>query len=417
MTITTMAPDGRTAPSPVADYDAHRRAQARAAGQPIERTAAPAIFGAMKAGAPVDLAMVWTDEAGSLAYFCARETRSPTKLTIAALDRALALPPRDVDDPNAKYADLDQPRRLVVSDHATLRRMMGWVNVIAATAPADDYAAASVHRRLQVSARLVASTRLVVLTRALARKFWLPAQYDPEDFGAWRRAFRYGSGATTLSVMKGLIDLASDGKACTDWANRAFNAESYALMSAAYPGLRPAVAAFRRVETADTAARAILTTDPLMRERGLLDGSVSLLRIMQLAGGQFTATVAQPFKLRAGKSILLVDPDQDSPGEWAESTLTGVTVQRVGGEDTLLVTVAAGGRAKKLGALLEKVMRPGGRRALYVTEAPYLPFSQSDSKATRWTTPTAARIENDHAKGAPRRDIPLDVIVAGAPTA
>lgn len=419
MTITATDASGRATATPVADYDANRRTQARAAGQPLERTIAPAIFGSPKEGEPVDLAMVWTDENGSLAYFCARDMRTPDKLTVDALDRALTLPPRDPNAPDARHRDLEHARRLVVSDHSTLRRVMAWVNVIASTSAADDYTPASVSRRLQVSSRLVASTRLVVLTRALARKFWLPAQYDPEDFGAWRRAFRYGSGASTLSVMTGLVDLASEGKVHGKWAREAFNSESYALLSSAYPGLRSAVAAFRRIETADTAVRAILTTDPMLRERGLLDGSLSSLRILNREQSHFTATVSTPFKLRAGKSILLIDPHEDSPGAWADTRLDAVTVARIGDQDQLIAKIASSSTARRtsLGALLDKAMAPGASRTLYITESPYLPFASSDARASRWTVPSAARMENDRTQGKPRRDIPLDVIVAGAPTA
>lgn len=418
--MTTLAADasGRATATPVADYDAQRRAQARAAGQPVERTIAPAIYGAPKAGADVDLAMVWTDENGSLAYFCAREMRTPGKVSVDALDRALTLPPRDPNAPEARHRDLECPRRLIVADHATLRRLMAWVNVKASTSAAEDYTPASVHRRLQVASRLVASTRLVVLTRALARKFWLPAQYDPEDFGAWRRAFRYGAGASTLSVMTGLVDLASEGKVHTKWAHEAFNSESYALLSSAFPGLRSAVAAFRRIETADTAARAILTTDPLLRERGLLDGSLSSLRILTREHGHFTATVSTPFKLRAGKSVLLIDSHEDAPGAWAETRLDAVTVARIADQDQLIAKVNAGtGRGRSnLSAVIDRAMAPGSSRTLYITEAPYLPFATSDARASRWTIPSANRMENDRTQGKPRRDIPLDVIVAGAPT-
>lgn len=416
MTITAIDASGRATATPVTEYDAHRRAQARAAGQPIERTVAPGIFGAMREGGTVDLVMVWTDENGSLACYCPTEDRAPTKVTINALDRALTLPPRDANAPDARHPDLETPRRLVVADHATLRRLMAWVKVVASTCPPDDHTPASVYRRLQVASRLVASTRLVILTRALARKFWLPSQYDPEDFGAWRRAFRYGSGATTVSVMKGLIDLASEGRVFGKWARDAFTSESFALQSAAYSGLRSAVAAFRRIENADTAARAILATDPLLTERGMLDGTLSRLRILNRESEHFTATVTTPFKLRAGKTILLIDPDATDPGEWAETALQAVTVHRMGDQDQLVVKVAATTRARtNLSSLLNRVTAAGASRALFVTEAPYLPFGTSDARASRWTIAAQDRIDTDRAR--PRRDIPLDVIVAGAPTA
>lgn len=419
--LTQLATGGATASTATAtktgEYDEHHRAQARAEGRPTERMLTPGIFGAMKKDSAVDVALVWTDQSGSLSYFCARESRTPVRLTIAALDLALALPARDQNDPTARYSGLDTPRRLIVSDHQTLRRLMAWVKVAASSAPADDYEAASVHRRLTVASRLVASTRLIVLTRALTRKFWLGAQYDPEDFGAWRRAFGFGAGATTMSVMAGLVDLASEGRVHPEWARQAFAAESFALLSAGYPGLRSAVAAFGRVETADTATRAIMMTDPLLHERSLMDGSLSSLRILNVADKSFTAVVSTPFKLRAGKQILLIDPHSPDPGAWADTMLQGVTVARLGGQDQLIATIAtASSRARSnLSTIIAGALASNGRNLL-VAESPYLPFAKADSGAARWTAASATRMEADAAAGKPRRDIPLDVIVAGAPT-
>lgn len=419
MTTLTLASTGRGTPTPIQEYDESRRAQARAAGRPVERTLAPGFFGELRDGGLVDVAMVWTDESGNLVYFCADESRTPTRLTIEALDLALTLPARATDERAAAYAGLVTPRRLIVSDHTTLRRVMAWVNVTSSTAPEGDYLASSVGRRLSVASRLVASTRLVVLTRALTRKFWLGAQYDPEDFLAWRRAFGFGSGATIQSVMAGLVDLASEGRVFAKWAREAFSSESFALMSASYPGLRAAVSTFRRIEAADTATRAILATDPLLRERALLDGSVSSLRILNVTERSFTATVSTPFKLRPGKTVLLIDPTDTAPGGWAETGLEAVTVNRIGDQDQLVVRITgASSRSKtNLRAMIADA-QTNGSRSLLITESPYMPFGRADSKADRWTQPSALRIEVDTAKFAAtgRRDIPLDIIVAGAPT-
>ena len=417
--MTTIASTGRGTSTVICEYDETQAAKARAAGRPVERTMAPGFFGALREQGDVDTAIVWTDESGNMVYFCAAESRVPTRLTIAALDLALTLPPRASDERAAAYAGLVTPRRLIVSDHQTLRRVMAWVKVASATAPEGDYLAASVGRRLLVASRLVASTRLVVLTRALARKFWLGTQYDPEDFVAWRRAFGFGSGATLQSVMAGLVDLAAEGRVFGKWAREAFNSESFALLSASYPGLRAAVATFRRIEAADTATRAILATDPLLRERALLDGSVSSLRILNVTDRSFTATVSTPFKLRPGKRVLLIDPRFDGPGGWAETALEAVTVNQVLGQDQLVVRVSGApdrSRSNLRATILSAEADPS--RSLLITDSPYLPFAQAGVKADRWTQPSALRIEADTAaKGTTgRRDIPLDVIVAGSPT-
>lgn len=379
---------------------------------------APGIFGEARADSKVDVALVWIDETGALTYVRERESRAPARLSLTALDKALSLPPKDPNAPDVRFPDLDVPRRLVVPDQATLRRLIAWVSVAAANAPAGDHTAASVLRRLQLSAGLVASTRVIVLTRALARKFWLGAQYDPEDFMAWRRSFGFGSGASTMSVISRLVALASEGRTVPKYAREAFNSESYALCSAAFAGLGSAVSAFRRAETADTAARALLTTDPLLRERGLLDGSMSSARVLEVRQGYFTATVSTPFKLRAGKQVLLIDPATTTPGDWVESQLSGVSVARIGDEDQLVARIAIpSGRTGTAATALVERARSKGAGALLITESPYLPFNDSSNRARRWTQSAGARSEADAAAARARRDVPLDVIVAGAPTA
>jgi hypothetical protein len=127
--------------------------------------------------------------------------------------------------------------------------------------------------------------------------------------------------------------------------------------------------------------------------------------------------VSTPFKLRAGKRVLLIDPAQDDTGAWAETQLQSVTVARVADQDTLIAQVASSEHRSRsnLRAIINAgLLGPG--RTLLITEAPYLPFDGNTTKANRWTQPAAVRIDADKASGRPRRDIPLDVIVAGSPT-
>lgn len=421
-----------TVPTTVDEYDAGQRAKARAAGRPTERTSAPGIFGVQRAGGTVDPAYVWTDESGALAYFCPADMRTPGRVDVHALDKALVLPPRDANAPEALYPDLENPRRLIVADQPTLRRLLAWVKVAASTAAPDDFTAAAVHRRLTVASRLEASTRLVVLTRALQRKFWLGSQYDAADFGSWRRAFGFGRGATLVSVLQALTDLASEGRVHARWSAEAFNNESYGLIASGRPGPRAAISAFRKVEAANTAARAILTLDPLILDRGLLDGTVSTLRVLNDADQAFTAVLSVPSPVRPGRTVRLLRPGNTDPNEEIEVTLEAVSVARINGQDQLIGKFVkprhargAGrsrserdeaSRRRRLDVLLQDVTL-AGNRTLLVTDAPFLPFQRSTHSAARWTTPGATRAAQDKAEGIARRDVPLDVIVAGAPSA
>jgi hypothetical protein len=111
--------------------------------------------------------------------------------------------------------------------------------------------------------------------------------------------------------------------------------------------------------------------------------------------------------------VLLVDPRAGDGDEWVETTLQSVHVETVAGRDLVTVRVAGATRKGHLSRLIETVaQRPA--RELYVTEAPYLPF-RTDTLATRWTQRAEARRAGDQALGMTRRDVPLDVLIAGAP--
>ncbi|MFC8797251.1 hypothetical protein ACFT2C_05935 [Promicromonospora sp. NPDC057138] len=401
----------------IAQYDAARRADARDAGTPMRRTRAPGIFGQGGAvGGSVDDVGVWADGRGTLRTCLLGEPGRSARLTARLLDKALVMPEKDKESGSGVYPDLERPRRLVVPDDATMRRVIGaaeaWARRGVGTGGAGDMAR-SLPFRLHLALGLVASTRVVVLTRALSRSFWLPAGLDGGVLASWQRAFGVPPSEGGPGLLGYLAKRARDGSTSTTWAGHAFRSESAALTAARFRGLRAAVTVYGRAAAADAATRAILTADPLLLERGTLDGTVSRLRMLNLYEDSFTASVSLPFRLRPGKQVLLVDPRAGDGDEWVETTLLSVHVETVAGRDLVTVRVAGATRKGRLSRLIETVaQRPA--RELYVMDAPYLPF-RTDTLATRWTQRAEARRAGDAALGLAAREVPLDVLIAGAP--
>lgn len=404
-------------PHTIAVYDSARRARAREAGEPIRRTKAPGIIASTIAAAgSVDDVAVWLDERGTLRTCLLAKPGRPARLTARLLDKALVTPERG---DNPVYPDLARPRRLIVADEVTARRLLGaaqgWERAEKGTAGrALGGPAQSLPFRVQFALGLVASTRLVVLTRALSRCYWLPAGLDPDALTSWRQAFGIGGSEPAAGAITRLAERAREGATNRAWERHAFKSESAALNAARFRGLRAAVTVYSRAAAADAATRAILTTDPLLLERGMIDGSVSRLRMLNVHEATFTASVSLPFRLRPGKQVLLVDPQAgDANTASAETTLQAVRVETIDGHDLVTVRIAGASRKSHLSRLIENVARRPSRE-LYVAEAPYLPF-HADTLATRWTQKPGARQAADAALGMTKRDVPLDVLIAGAP--
>ncbi|WP_460702932.1 hypothetical protein [Myceligenerans halotolerans] len=339
------------------------------------------------------------------------------RLTARLLDKALVMPEKVTTD-HTPYPDLERPRRLIVADEATMRRVVEAADRWARPARADrgtspDGFEASLPFRLRLALGLVASTRVVVLTRALARQYWLPSGLHSDTLASWSTAFGIAPDEQTADVLDHLMQRVRDGSTNNKWARHAFKSESAALSAARFRGLRSAVTVYGRASAADTATRAILTADPLLLERGVLDGSVSRLRVLNLYDESFTASVSLPFRLRPGKLVLLADPTVPDASDWAETTLQAVRVETIGTQDLVTVRIAGATRKSKLSRLIEHVARRPGRE-MYMTEAPYLPF-RTDTQAKRWTQRPATRRANDTAAGTTVREVPLDVLIAGAP--
>lgn len=393
--------------SPVAAHDAAHREQARAGGEPTDRTRG---MGFPEAETQ-QTAFCWIDHAsGRVVHrIDTFDTDVPARVNVDVL------------------ADLlDGDFVLVVPDHETVARLIRATASARAAGRCDPDKGAALHRRLEVVSRLSASSRLVVLTRALARRYWLPSNLADDDPLAWGRSFGFAAGkGVTYRLMQQLHRLAADG-ASDRHADEAAHAERDALSAARYPGLKMANAAYRAVERTESAVSAWTRLDERLLDRNVLTGDVCALRLTSVGRAGFTAVASQPFTLRVGKQHLLLTRGglrARSAGftRSGEGRLSHVPLSRVRVEDDeVLVEVetadvrdddkpAARGNATALNRARAALV---SGEPMFLTEQPFSGGVPNKEKLTgRWSATSRP------AEIAGRWEMPLDVMFAGAPRA
>jgi len=363
----------------LADYDAYQRASAQSRRTLLDRTVTPGVVptpaprGEDMSGDSGDFpfAYLWVDPATNHVVYRTDDldSRPHDRVSVEALDALLS------DD-----------FRLVLPDAPTLMRV---TRACAGAARRQRTEAAQrLERQLAVAARLRYSAFAVVLTRALARRYWLPADLDVESAADWARA-----AAVTDPVahphrgMVELLDLASDGLGVPRLTNGMFFAERSALQAARYPGLRTSVGAFHDVERAEAAAQGWDATDFGLARRNTIVGDVCRVKVLDIdaVSGTIDVTMSQPFRLRTGKKHVIVTLD---PG--AEPTnLDLASVEATGDRLRGVLTFSTRRRARENPALVLARAARRDDRPLYVTAKPFTGFAPASAAKprARWTTP------------------------------
>lgn len=263
-----------------------------------------------------------------------------------------------------------------------------------------------VARQMRFTTTWPITSRLVVLADALARKYWLPAGLDPTNIEHWRRAFGVAADVASLHTLVGMVcrDTGSPSKAM----RALLAAERQALNAIAYPGAGPAARAFLCAEKIGEAWSATERTDPMLRHRCLVEGTVARVQALSRTGPSIVGSVSQPFRLREGEVLGMVDDT---------STVDTVRLQllSMGFTDTLVAEfgpVTARGhlrpRSTAAGDFAFLDSAAAAHSTVLVTNAPYL--SAPRPVLSRWAhkpDPDRDRID---------RDVPLDVVLAGGPS-
>lgn len=384
--------------SPLQAYDYARREEARQAGTPTDRMRTAAVLPgvANDEGQVPPFAYLWIDEATDRVLHTTDDFDggSPAKVNAQVLS-----------------ALLDGGYRLVMPDDAVASRLLRAVSS-AARNPDPDKAevAARVSRQLAVISRLSWSGFFIVLTDALARRFWMPLPYSPDDIRAWSLAFGISPGPMDHATVSELLLIAAEGQT-SPRAKDAFYAERSAIRSAFFPGLRASVSAFQSVNRAEGAMSAMAVTDLSLLDRHVITGTVCRAQVLHGGARGFHASLSQPFKLRSGKehSIITGRPGEDS----ANAVLISVEAS---GRDLVGAFEAQSKSSKPrrsapAGTIAAAALAQGD--ALYVFEKPFSarpPSSTDDAPQGRWSA--SRRVDTVE----PRWSIPVEVAMAGAPT-
>lgn len=309
--------------------------------------------------------------------------------------RGIAGAPAPVNTDRLEAIITEPDSSVVVADTLTYARLMQF-----ADEKGEGFKTLS--RRLSFSRGLAASVKLPILTNALSYRYWLPEGMDERNLGDWAKAFDV-TGPSTLTTMRALIDLASEGKRpeplkYSSTVKSLEGTERRILEQAEWSGLSSDVQLYSMLDGFSSTATALRLLDPGLLPMHVLDGQVCKVKPMNATQSEFSASVSDPFKFKAGKKMRLSDGIS-----LAETTLEALRYT----EDALHAVFAQPQRGA--GPTMVASAKQHGGRPLYAMEAP---FSARGSiiKNKRWLNP---KEPVGHVSG---RQVPLDVILAGAPT-
>lgn len=389
-------------------YDQAQREAALAAGEPIVRLAGPAVAGLRYGYAPRGSVLVWRERG----LCVGADQMEVSRGREAAMVLARYLPKGD---------KAEGERRAFFADRQTFNFALAKLSDLGGDgqlAQHDQRAARDSYRRMRFTAGLPISNRHVVLTDALARKYSAPTGVDRTSFAGWARAFGLQPVSATPDLMVDLIaKLGGDINAqpfVKTYLNAADSSESAGLAASGFASLSAAGTAFAYATRATTAAEAYLAIDRLRWERNALSGVLHTVSESTRPEGvafdgrpALFAELSDSFSIEPNREIITINPEL---GRVAKLSLCDEIV--LGGADDIgrLGWFGGAGRGSGARSIPDLSNGPGTRLLMY--EAPYLAFG-SMAGPKRWTKPASQR---SGGSGATRRDVPLAVTIAGAPS-
>ena len=349
-------------------YRASARAQATLDGRPGERSAFP--------GLGVEATGMIYSRAKGLKY------------------HPLNAPAEDLSPDKLAELLIEQEACTVVPDSKTMARIL----VMADNMPSNDFKALG--RRLRISRGLPVSLKLPLLTDALSYRYWLPDTLAENSFEDWADAFGV-KGPSTGITMRSLITLAQKGQRPTalryESTVKAMEGMERKIMDqAAWGGISSDCYVYSMLEGFSAKANGLRAIDPGLLEMHMIDGQACRIVPMNADAREFSASVSSPFKLKEGKRVRLTDGKEVVEVDLRALRFGGGALHAVfsqpssRGSGLLMVS-----RARKLEA------------PLYAVDGVFESFG-SGPKNKRWLGDDVPRLTG--------RDVPLDVLLAGAPT-
>ncbi|WP_422758850.1 hypothetical protein [Paenarthrobacter sp. C1] len=349
-------------------YRADARAKATVDGRPGDRSDFPGL------GLPAT-GMIYSRGKG-LQYQALKAPAVP--LTPDLLEKAL----------------IDPMASTVVSDAKTWAKVL----VMADNLPSNDFKALG--RRLRISRGLPVSLKLPVLTEFLGYRYWLPDTLNETSLDDWADAFGV-KGPSITFTMRSLIALAEAGAKPAalkyELAVKSMEEMERKIMEqAAWGGISNDCYVYSMLEGYSAKANGLRTIDPGLLEMHVIDGQACRIVPMNSDSREFSASVSSPFKLKEGKKVRLTDGKE----------MVEVDLRALRFGDGALHAVFSQPSARGAGLLMVSKARKLEAR-LYAVDGVFESFG-AGPKNKRWLGDDVQKVTG--------RDVPLDVMLAGAPT-
>lgn len=373
----------------LAAYDARMRAHASTTGRPTDRTSCAGLI----LGGPIG-AVFHTGADGKIHVTTGLDDNAPVTQPLSyPLLAATLIDAYDLGDP-----ETDRHVSALVADAATLRSL---VKASAAWAQRlGTLEARRLARLLEYRSALPTSAYLPVLTEALASRYWLPGAGSLDDLAEWDAAFDHGHPTGSPLAFDYLADRAFDGAMDEKLFKALCGAEKYGSRAACSGASHSANSAFGQAGRVTDAYAAMLAVDPTLRDRNIVSGVVSKIRIHQIKSDRIEADIEDPGKLRDGSSVLLFDGV--SYANKVEVTLKEVEFHN----DRLMAVLSKPNRNNSRHYVTQSAHEQ--HRPLYLTPAPFLSITRTP-RNKRWSS----EVEDRNLAV----DIPVDIALAGMPVA
>lgn len=282
----------------------------------------------------------------------------------------------------------------VVADAKTWAKVL----VMADNMPSTDFKALG--RRLRISRGLPVSLKLPILTESLSYRYWLPDTLSETSFDDWADAFNV-KGPSIGFTMRSLMALAQAGVRPTalkyEVAVKAMEEMERKIMEqAAWGGISNDCYVYSMLEGFSAKANGLRTIDPGLLEMHVIDGQACRIVPMNSDSREFSASVSSPFKLKEGKKVRLTDGKE----------IVDVDLRALRFGDGALHAVFSQPSARGAGLLMVSRARKLEAK-LYAVDGVFESFG-AGPKNKRWLGDDVQRVAG--------RDVPLDVMLAGAPT-
>lgn len=291
-------------------------------------------------------------------------------------------------------------RRLLIADPSDRDRLLAFTSQVVAEDDEDtaEWAVISLGRMVRASRSLTLSRLVVVLTSELAARHWCDPADTPSQPRQWVAALGL-SGRSPESRMRSMMEhLATASNGQIPQFPRlelpSLASESRFLRSSRYGGLAASSRSYQQAQNVNTQAEAALATDAGMLPITLAGARGHVVRSDHDQVQDLLVRIEGSCRLKEGQQVLLIRAS-DSQARRTSAQVDSRRVDPTDGSVTLALTTG-------------RTFRLVRDQDVLIVPAPFIRRGGSSDGAARWDPRRTREGE------APRHQIPLDVMIAGA---